>query len=62
MQRDIGPSRARLTLRCGCRDRVAAHVVYLATVCHPHIRHPELDSGSVEVVAEYFTDAESSSA
>ena len=28
----------------------------------PHIRHPELVSGSVEVVAEYFTDAESSSA
>jgi len=26
------------------------------------IRHPELDSGSVEAVAECFTDAESSSA
>ena len=29
------PSRAHLTLRCGCRDRVAVHVVCLATVCHP---------------------------
>ena len=28
----------------------------------PHIRHPELDSGSVAAVAVCFTDAESSSA
>ncbi|MBR0475392.1 MAG: hypothetical protein IJJ66_01080, partial [Treponema sp.] len=27
--------RARLTLRCECRDHVAVHGMYLAKVCHP---------------------------
>ena len=41
-------------------DRVGGTRVYLANGAAP-IRHPGLVSGSVEVVAECFTDPESSS-
>ena len=44
----------------GLSDRVVVHERILQRGARP-IRHPELDSGSVEVVAVCFTDPESSS-